>query len=275
MSWSTHYHPHPMYAPVKPFLDWLPLSTWPDQQDYDQLVNTARQNGIALPEALRFVCGLEPEDYYEIHIAKTGEIPTRAQDWHDWFNALCWLAWPNSKVALNQRHQDAMAAGELKRGPIRDCATLLDECGIVMACSDAALTQALDNMQWQQLFVERREAWGRQIKPFIIGHALYETGLSPHIGWCGKAYVIDVPEHFFMLDDRQQQKVLDELLASRLTGTVELTTPKALWPLPLLGIPGWCTENEHPGFYENTDYFRPSRRAKASRSVVCSVDITG
>ena len=27
----------------------------------------------------------------------TGEVPTRESDWHDFFNALAWCAWPRTK----------------------------------------------------------------------------------------------------------------------------------------------------------------------------------
>jgi hypothetical protein len=40
-----------------------------------------------------------------------------------------------------------------------------------------------------------------------------------------------------------------------------LATPRDLSPLPLMGIPGWCADNEDPAFYGNTRIFRPGRRA--------------
>jgi len=38
-----------------------------------------------------------------------------------------------------------------------------------------------------------------------------------------------------------------------------LTTPRSLSPLPVLGIPGWWSENEAPAFYDDTAYFREGR----------------
>ncbi|STB69314.1 Protein of uncharacterised function (DUF3025) [Chromobacterium violaceum] len=260
--WHTDYLSHPLYRPTRRFLP--ALAGWPDQAGYDALLARARAAGAPLPAGLRFVCGLEPDGYYETHIGATGEVPTRAENWHDWFNALAWLAWPRSKAALNRRHVRAIGRGEVKRGPLRDAATLLDECGIVVATADPQLGQLLDDMRWQALFIERRQDWGRRIAAFTLGHALMETGLAPHIGWCGKALIVEVDEDFFGRDEDEQTARLDAQLAARLDDDAFLASPRALCPLPLLGIPGWWPDNEDPAFYDNADYFRPTRRAKSA-----------
>jgi acyl-coenzyme A thioesterase PaaI-like protein len=54
-----------------------------------------------------------------MHISRTGEVPTRSHNWHDWFNALAWLAWPHSKEALNARHVRAIRRGEQTRATAR------------------------------------------------------------------------------------------------------------------------------------------------------------
>ncbi|MBM2885353.1 DUF3025 domain-containing protein [Chromobacterium phragmitis] len=260
--WHTDYLAHPLYRPVRRFVPaWL---TWPRQADFDDLLAAARAGGAPLPDALRFVCALEPEAYYEMHIGATGEVPTRPQNWHDWFNALAWLAWPRAKTALNRRHVRAIARGETRRGPLRDAATLLDECGVIVATADPALGQALDDMRWQELFIARRAEWGRRIAAFTLGHAVMEMGLTPHIGWCGKALILDVAPDFFARDDASQLSQLDDILAARLDDDAFLPRPRALCPLPLLGIPGWWPDNEDPAFYDNAAYFCPTRRAKSA-----------
>jgi hypothetical protein len=35
--------------------------------------------------------------------------------------------------------------------------------------------------------------------------------------------------------------------------------------LPILGVPGWCADNEREAFYDNADYFRPGRRSPDPR----------
>ena len=260
--WHTDYLSHPLYQPLRAICARLPLASWPGQADYDRLLQLAAP--ATLPAGLRFCCDLQAPSYYETHIADTGEVPTRSENWHDWFNALAWLAWPLSKAALNARHVRAIRRGEIQRGPRRDAATLLDECGIIVACAEPALGQALDDMQWQTLFVEQRAAWGRQISVHALGHALFETGLTPHLGWCGKALLLAVEPDFFTLPEAVQREQLDSRLASMLADDDWLASPRQLWPLPLLGIPGWWPDNAEPSFYQNTDYFRPSRRAKSS-----------
>ncbi|POZ60754.1 DUF3025 domain-containing protein [Chromobacterium alticapitis] len=259
--WHTHYLAHPLYRPVRRFVP--ALADWPGQTEYDALLAAARADGAPLPDTLRFVCELEPETYYEAHIGATGEVPTRPQNGHDWFNALAWLAWPQAKAALNRRHVRAIARGEIQRGPLRDAATLLDECGVIVATSDPALGQALDDMRWQELFIARRADWGRRIDAFTLGHAVMEMGLTPHLGWCGKALILEVAPDFFGQGDAARQRQLDDALAARLDDDAFLPRPRALCPLPLLGIPGWWPDNENPAFYDNTAYFCPTRRAKS------------
>ncbi len=260
--WHTDYLSHPLYCPARRFVP--PLADWPDQAGYDALRDRARAAGAPLPAGLRFVCELEPDAYYEMHIGATGEVPSRARNWHDWFNALAWLAWPRAKAALNRRHVRAIARGEAKRGPLRDAATLLDECGVIVAVADPRLGQLLDDMRWRELFIERRDDWGRRIAAHTLGHALMETGLTPHLGWCGKALIMEVEAGFFELLAEEQADRLDAELAARLDDDGFLASPRALCPLPLLGIPGWWPDNENPAFYDNADYFRPTRRAKSA-----------
>ncbi len=266
--WQTAYLSHPLYRSVRPWAGALPLADWPTQADYDRLLEAARGEQAALPPALRFVCDLEPDAYYEMHIGQSGEVPTRSRNWHDWFNALAWLAWPAGKDALNRRHVRAIERGEVRRGPLRDAATLLDECGVIVACSRPELGQALDDMRWRALFIEERAAWGEEIAAFTLGHAVMETGLTPHLGWCGKALILDVAPAFFGLEYAAQLRALDARLAALLDDDAFLPAPRAMCPLPLLGIPGWWPDNRDPAFYDNIDYFRPTRRAK-SASVSC------
>jgi len=262
--WHSSYLAHPLYRPIHRAAGWLDLATWPDQASYDRLAATARIEQAGFPAALRFAADLEPEAYYEAHIGTTGEVPTRLRNWHDWFNALAWCAWPRAKAALNARHLRALARGEVKRGPFRDAATLFDECGVVLAVSDERMADALRNMDWATLFLARRDGWGNAMVPFVLGHALSEQGLTPHIGWCGKALLLAVTPAFFGQPYEAQLAELDESLAERLADDDWLARPRELLPLPLLGIPGWWGANEDPAFYANTDYFRPSRRANSS-----------
>jgi len=272
--WHSSYLAHPLYRPIRRATGWLDLSDWPDQAGYDRLAAAARATLPGFPAELRFAVDLEPSAYYEAHIGATGEVPTRHANWHDWFNALAWCAWPRAKAALNARHLRALARGEVQRGPFRDAATLFDECGVVLAVSEAQMGAALEGMDWQTLFLSRRDGWDATIAPFVLGHALFEQGLTPHLGWCGKALLVEVAPAFFDQAYAVQLAELDESLAERLADDAWLARPRELLPLPLLGIPGWWDANREPTFYANTDYFRPSRRANSS-SVMSSESKAG
>lgn len=184
--------------------------------------------------------------------------PTRSANWHDWFNALAWLAYPRLKTALNARHQAAMAAGEARRGPIRDSATLLDECGILIPYAETAHAEAIDQMRWSTLWLTHRADWGRLIDAYPVGHALPEMLLAPFIGLTGKAWLLPVQTDFFSWPLAQRLVYLDQLAADRLH---QLDRPSRLAPLPILGIPGWHAGAQDADFYANTAYFCPSRRA--------------
>ncbi|WP_217450784.1 DUF3025 domain-containing protein [Vogesella oryzae] len=254
---------HPLYRSLAPWRAAAQFADWPRQAEYDALLAQARASGQPLPPALRFACDLEPTQYYEMHIGSSGEIPTRTQNWHDWFGALAWLSWPQSKLALNARHVRAIERGEVGRGPFRDAATLLDECGVIVPVCDDALANALQEMDWQALFVQHAAAWGTRIDSHVLGHALFEQGLAMHIGWCGKALLLPVAADFFALDYWQRQQALDARLAALLADDDWLQRPRELLPLPLLGIPGWW-QPQDAAFYANTAYFRPTRRANSA-----------
>ena len=85
-------------------------------------------------QPIRFIPPPADLPAYEQHIDATGEVPTRADDWHDFFNALAWCVWPQTKSACNALHlreqQARAAAGLTGRGPVRDALTQFDECGV-------------------------------------------------------------------------------------------------------------------------------------------------
>lgn len=262
-SWTDPLPALPLYQPLTRWTRACPPDG-PAQPEFDALAAAAHAAGLALPAGLRFVCDLTASDYYELHIGKHAEVPTRSSNWHDWFNALAWLAWPRCKSALNARHRRAIERGERKRGPLRDAATLFDECGVLVPVADTALADALDSMRWKELFVEQRTAWGTRIAAYTLGHALFEQGLAPFIGWCGKAWLMPVAADFFTLPLEQQWTQLDEQLAATLADDSRMASPRELPPLPLLGIPGWSEANRNPAFYDDTGYFRPSRRNRST-----------
>jgi hypothetical protein len=188
---------------------------------------------------------------YEAHIARTGEVPTRANR-HDFLNALVWLAFPRIKARLNALQAAALAAAGAgaRRGPLRDAATLLDENGVLLATPRADLVDALRRHDWRALFVEHRAAWGTAIRPLAIGHALMDKLVTPYKAVTAHALALPVPA------DAPAAEI-DAAAAAALDAGL---TPRALLPLPVLGIPGW-SDNACPAFYDDATVFRPARRA--------------
>ena len=111
---------HALYDSIARWRDAAACQGWPQQADFDRLIEHARACGQPLPPRQRFLRDADPELYYEMHIGSTGEVPTRGDNWHDWFNALCWLSWPRSKLAMNARQVAAINGDEFRRGPRRD-----------------------------------------------------------------------------------------------------------------------------------------------------------
>ena len=53
---------------------------------------------------LRFIPPRDDGEGYEERAWRSGEVATRADNRHDLFNALIWLAFPRSKAMMNRRH---------------------------------------------------------------------------------------------------------------------------------------------------------------------------
>ena len=240
--------------------------TWPDWPTVAELNQRLTLSLAGEPLPVRFIDDAEFSAlncYYEQAVAQ-GLVPTRASNWHDFFGALIWALFPNTKSLLTTLHMADINAHGLTRTPRRDRITHFDECGLVLVVSDhAEMKQLLQQHNWQALFIEQRARFGTDWQPFIFGHALYEQALVPFIGLTAKCVVIEVEPYFFTLNRAQQYAHLDPILATELARTALFDQPRPLLPLPLLGIPDWWPENQDTTFYDNQDYFRPRRQSPA------------
>src|SRR5579864_6905843 len=217
-----------------------------------------------LGERLAFIAqnDLPPGAAYEAHIASTGCVPTR-HNLHDFFNGSMWFAFPRIKAALNARQSAAIEVLGVgpTRGGVRDTLTLFDENALLFACADPALSAALRGFDWQTLLVARRDAWGTSCEVCCFGHALLEKLIAPFKACTGHAWIVDVPSAYFGWHTAARDAWLDESVCTALLDTEALTS-RMFAPLPVLGIPGWCAENESPEFYEDTFVFRAGRRSR-------------
>lgn len=213
---------------------------------------------------IRFVPPRADGLVYECRIWESGEVETRPDNWHDWFNALVWLSFPKTKIAVSARHVRAMMPEGATRGSERDALTHFDECGIVVLSSDPALLDLLRAFQWKTLFVERRAEVERCMRFVVFGHATYEALLKPFRGLTAKAVLHEVDAAWLQMPVAAQLLAVDALLAADLSSG-RYTRPRDFQPLPLLGIPGVVPENADPAYYDDTWQFRPGRQTLGAK----------
>ena len=234
---------------------------WPSRDALQALV-AARGVVTAGGARLRLVAGTTDEPY-EQRIRTAAEMHVREKDWHDFFNTLVWLTYPQTKAALNNAqyaalmHERASARERSpQRGATRDALTLFDENGAIVLSSDVRLLDDVRAFRWKRLFWERRDEVRAGMRFLVFGHALFHKALRPYVGITAHAMLLAVTAEVVAMSLSRQVETADNLGAKVMH---TLTSPSALSPLPLLGIPGWWSENEDPAFYDNAAYFRSGR----------------
>lgn len=253
----------PFFYLHRKFLD---FTCWPSLNDMNQLylsrdpsILTASGKPVFLVPQI--VGKQDYEQKYESKIYLTGQIQTRTGNWHDFFNALVWKIFPRTKSLLNQLHfhvQSFESKNNLKnRSAIRDVATLFDESGVIVICSQKQLIQLLENFEWKELFWKKRKDVLSSMRFIVFGHGLYEKALNPYTGMTGKGIVFTVEQAFFSKALSDQLYLADIMLESFLSQAV--LSSNDLTPVPLLGYPDWIIDNRHEKYYDNKMYFRDRR----------------
>lgn len=201
--------------------------------------------------------------HYETRIAESGEIATR-ENWHDFFNAMSWLAFPAAKSAISEMHARLLSARgekELRHRSIpRDVLTLFDEGGIIVSSSNKSLLELIRRFEWKTLFVERRTDVIACMRFNLFGHSMLEKALDPYVGVTAKAILFLVDDTFLATDHFAQMRHIDQRVAAWVMDETNLSSSMNFSPLPWLGVPGWWKENELPAFYDNAQYFRGGRK---------------
>jgi hypothetical protein len=170
-----------MYEPIKhhvdrlmPFFKGLSTEAFPDTKKLNQAFNQLNSNQKPLCFVEQNMSLPFPELGYEERIFHSGIIATRKDHWHDFFNALVWHAFPQTKTAINNLH-----AKELKiqkstvRSRKRDLLTLFDESGVIVIAEESIL-ELIKQHKWNTLFVDRKQKWiDGKITLITFGHAMY------------------------------------------------------------------------------------------------------
>ncbi len=267
MDWNPRfYEVSPVFWPLKPLAEViLKHRQWPhclDLMQMKQLTDSCVATASGQP-----VCFVPQENIgnemikqqYESRIYLTGQVATRSRNWHDFFNALVWILFPQAKAALNRIHHDALSKAPIdktaKRGPLRDAATLVDESGVIVLTSQPTLIDLLRRHEWKTVFWQHRKIVLASMRFMVFGHALYEKALNPYIGMTGKGVFFLVNEMFWQQSLTEQLKAVDLWLADFLIH--KLISNADLSPIPILGYPEWLSDNRYADFYDNRSYFRP------------------
>ncbi|MDO9310133.1 MAG: DUF3025 domain-containing protein [Nitrosomonas sp.] len=272
---STHdWNPNfvdlsPMFEPFLHLKEYFANCVfWPEHTHLNKLA--LLQNQQILTQSEKKICFVPQgigrqcfEQNYESRIYLTGQIQTRAKNWHDFFNALVWHTFPRAKSALNQLHYQAQlfeSANKIKhRCALRDAATLFDESGVIVVSSEKTLIQLLSDFEWKELFWRQRKGTLSSMQFFVFGHGLYEKALNPYVGMTGKGIIFNVKEAFFTQTLLKQLHLIDSILESFLLQV--LSSSSDLTPVPLLGYPGWVEDNNSEIYYENKKYFRDRHKS--------------
>lgn len=258
----------PLYEPVSGWLRAFGGNAPPDVA----ALNAALAELPVPPRAAsgRPVCFVPPGQAsagYEERVHARGEVETRAGNWHDFFNALAWLAYPHTKRVLNGRHHAALqaqrAAGRHERGAVRDAVTQFDECGIVVASASAGLVALLQKHEWKELFWRRRAQVAREMRFFVFGHAIWDQLRAPFVGLAAKAVFLDVDAAWLLQPPAVQVADVDGRLAALFAVPDTYVRPRDFQPLPLLGIPGVVAANADSDYYDDARQFRPKRSVSA------------
>jgi hypothetical protein len=261
-----------VFRPLWPWLEQLQAQDgrWGNIAALQELAAAADLR-TASGRPLRFVPPPADGLGYEARIATCGAVETRPDNWHDLFNALVWLAFPQAKAALSGRHAAVLAAAGdgVSRGAGRDAMTHFDECGIVVASERADLLDLLRDFRWKELFWGRRQEVLAHVDFFVFGHATYEQLLAPFRGLTAKAVLYEVPASWRQQPYPERLAAIDRRLAEELQAGRYLA-PRDLQPLPLLGIPGLVPDNDDPAYYDDTWQFRSGRQEKVrAKSAGC------
>lgn len=241
------------------------LDSW---RSWAQAVEADRAQGMAMPAALnrlaatwpqagdrlpRFVPHTDlPEGMaYEAFIHHARAVPTR-ENWHDGFNALCWMRLPELKWHFNRLQAEAIERDgiQARRGPVRDAITVFDENGLFLQTTDD-LWEAIVSRDWHRAFVGLSGQWSNS-RWLIAGHALLDNLTRPFKGIT--AHVLRWPNDWGWDEQRLAGHMVQRLSAQALA-------QKPFTPLPVMGIPGWMDGQHDEGFYADEAVFRRRRRA--------------
>ncbi|NMH59490.1 DUF3025 domain-containing protein [Alteromonas ponticola] len=269
ISWPEALATSLRYPPLNQYRNNFSLTDFFLSPSAEELNELANRIAIASDPLPKFLANHHFEDdsrYYEEIICQSHVVPTRENNWHDFFNALVWMQFPRTKRLLSELHQrDIRQYGLNPRTSRRHHITHFDECGIILAVPSGQIAKAnelltlLANHEWERAFIESKSEWHHTLFPVVFGHAMLEMMLHPFVGLTAKWLAVEVSDDYAELSFHQRNRVLDHALLARVESINHFDAPRPLKPLPILGVPDWY-RGQSESFYANREYFRPLTR---------------
>jgi hypothetical protein len=242
------------------------LTAWPSPERYDELARLVPQAPIV--ELPRFVsesrAALQRAGGYEQHVAELRAVPTRPDNWHDFFNMAVWAHFPKLRWALNALHVDPDVGPKDPRNgraPAQNLAATLDEAGMLVVSSSREVLAELQELRFKRAFWDMRAELLETTRFWVVGHGMLESLLSPHPGLSARSLLFHLPNAATENADELRLQV-DSLTAERIHGW--RSARAVLDPIPLLAIPGF-SDNDSREFYDDQRNIRfdPSSRRHA------------
>jgi len=196
------------------------------------------------------------EDQYEPRVYLKKELQTRTENWHDFFNAMIWMSFPQTKKTLNSLHYKTASNRDVgtNRSTLENRITQFDECGAIIVTTNKILLELIRKHQWNELFLEHKESFEDDVKCVVFGHAIFEKALAPYIGMTCHCILVEDEK---LLKDIQEDNYasLDQYLAKLWKYEIAISASR-FNAFPILGIPDYWSDQSIE-FYSNRNYFRP------------------
>jgi len=252
--WSTSvFQSSPIIRQLAPLTQFFThFTSWPEIADYKRIF---KQHLISVTPVHQSEKITRFEDQYEPRVYLKKELQTRTHNWHDFFNAVIWLRFTETKKILNQLHYFKVCGRDKgsNRTKLENKITQFDECGAVLISKNTHLLDLVKNHHWDKLFINNAQYFESDFRCIIFGHAIYEKALKPYIGLTCHCLMI-ADEQMLENVKNDNYSILDSYLSELWQQQAKQESIK-FQPFPLLGIPGYWPEQKTE-FYQNEHYFR-------------------
>lgn len=207
--------------------DFAKADDWPSLEDYQNFL-TRRGITTRLGLPLRLVKNPAKRGRrrqapmpYEQRIYELGELPTRTQNWHDFFNLMIWGTFPRSKAAINERQvfssRETPPQPPHPRTPEQNALTRFDEGGCIVVCEPGIHSRFAEEFSGYNQKPDTTLLHHPGVKVLVFGHAIYDCLLAGRADMGAQSLVLampgvpssGIPEHFLQEVDAKCSELLE------------------------------------------------------------------